>query len=275
MPVALLLAWCAAGGFDIRHAIIEACINWLGYDFAWDIIQRRVLFGSYLASLAGPVIGPVDLLSVLMAMHLAPRRWSWWQWALVVVWLGLHPWMSLELARLLPPRVCVYLGMYSTPLRRVAFVGNLVGLTLVGMAMLSFLMRRMAGPFLAREGLARSLWRFAPLAYLALGSLTAFAMWWYEKLVNASVVTPMSPEAWLVLASLWHVGSGAIVIGYSLAARRAARTQSSFCEVCNYDLRGLPSGAVTCPECGKALTAHPRPATPTHPGPRSPASPAA
>ncbi len=45
------------------------------------------------------------------------------------------------------------------------------------------------------------------------------------------------------------------------AWKRWRRRKRGLCEGCGYDLRGLPSGSASCPECGRAGSARPSPAT--------------
>ncbi|CAG0978537.1 hypothetical protein PHYC_01637 [Phycisphaerales bacterium] len=247
LPVAAFLAFCALGGFDLRHEIIRVCYERFGYDWVFDVILRNVLFGAYWSSLAGTTPGPITLLPVLIAMHLAPRRWAWWQWAIVPTWLLLNPYLCFEIARRVPPWAARALGWSNGP--RVVYAGELVGLMLIVIVLLAVFTSRIPGPALSLRDGRRSRWRFAPLLLVASSAAFAIASWAMNRANFTG--TSFTMAHFVTLSSAWQVSVAVFTIGPALAARRRVLAEPWRCSGCAYDLRGLaPSPAPACPECG-------------------------
>lgn len=247
VAVAAALVYCAAGGFDLRHAIMQAVADRFGYRAMTDWVIYRLLVGSYLTSLNGTTCGPVTLLPMLIAMFITPRRWAWWQWGLVSLWLLLNPWLCFETATRLPLWFARSLGWSGGPPSRVVFVGELLGLELLAIGLLATLAWRISGR--AHGETPRSRWRFAPPVLFVFGALMATTMWWLNRLANTQSVIPPN-FVWYGLATMWHLGVAFLTIAPALAARRLARAQPWYCDHCGYDLRGLKDSPA-CPECGR------------------------
>lgn len=200
LPVLAALIYCAAGGYDLRHAIIEFVYTTWGEDAVWDTIIRSILFGAYWGSLLGQIPGPVTLLWVLIAMFVAPRRWAWWQWSLVSAWLVFNPYLCFRVATALPLRWAAILGWEGGRPPRVLTVGQVHGLVLVQLAALAFLAWRIAGPALRRDDGTGSRWRFAPMALWVCAAMFATLGWQLNRTGNAGGVT-FGGTGWLTMAS--------------------------------------------------------------------------
>lgn len=248
LPVAGWLAYCALGGFDLRLAIMAACYHRLGEDFVWTVIISDLLFGSYSMSLFGVLCGPPTLLWVLIAMHLSPRRWSWWQWSTVSAWLVVNPWLCLQAARLIPFRLAGWFGWIPpVGLRRVVAVGQVYAVVMAQLLLLGVLAWVILRPL--RDLEQRSCWRWAPMWLVAFGSALGTFQWWVDwPSTQANLTLPWG--AWVSMGIVWHTIAGALLIGGAIAARHGVARESWHCRNCAYDLRGLGPRAPQCPECG-------------------------
>lgn len=215
LPVLAGLVYCAAGGFDLRFFIMQA---W--YDaFGWMALVRFVVgLTPYGYTLLEPICGPLMMLYVLPAMHLLPRRWAWWEVAVILGFL------------LIAPKVW-WLGV-------IAMKGSLSWLPIMlaqkEMAVLLVVFAFLVG------WMMRSVW--VGVAVVALGAVGCFA----SGVLIGGVVAP-NPVVRGVGLAAWHGVLAGVLIGYAVQTRR--RVRPGACRGCGYDLGGLAAGVV-CPECG-------------------------
>lgn len=248
LPIAIALAYCAAGGLDLRHALLELLYNAQGERFVFHVIIRRVLFASYWASLVGVVCGPITLLSVLIAMHLAPRQWKWWAWAGIPAWLLLNPWLCLQIATMCDPHIPSAVSFLASRSRPVQFVGDALWVVMLQLAALALFVRAVVSS--AGKDAPRTTWRFVPLVLFGIG--TALAM--LAALSDRQPAPWFTFEGHVALGVLWHSSVAFSLIGAAIHARRAVTAQHWRCVGCGYDLRGLSSREsrdTICPECGQ------------------------
>jgi hypothetical protein len=232
LPAAGFLAWCAAGGFDLRLALLRLIAALAGWSGLVTFVTEW-LPAFHFACLA-PVPGPITLCTMLLALHVSrrPRRW-WTGWVLAAA-LAPFPlawWYVLGKAA----RASVYLPGDAMPD---------VAAWAVGLAWLSavawWLTRRrrvvlwVAGVTAAAEVVERLL--TAPATF---GTI---AEWMPESLRGAW------PTAGPFLVPvLWNAALLVLLLRWAARERRESPTGHA-CAGCGYDLRGLEAGA--CPECG-------------------------
>ena len=87
--IAVALGVSLATDYDLRFkflALVNFCFGWGGLNW----VVSHWLTAQYL-SLFGPQFGPLGLMSLLVAMHVAPDRQSWWRWTLAAAWALLCP----------------------------------------------------------------------------------------------------------------------------------------------------------------------------------------
>lgn len=248
MPVAGWLAYCALGGFDLRLMVMAVCWRQFGEDFVWRVIISDLLFGSYAMAMTGVMCGPLTLIWVLVAMHLSPRRWAWWQWSAISIWLLLNPWLCLQIARLIPVRWAGWFGWIPpTGLRRVVAVGQVYAVVMAQLLVLGVIAWLVLQPLRSLE--FRSRWRWAPAWLVGFGMILGTFQWWADW-PSTQVSVPLPWAAWIFMGILWHSASAVLLIGGAIAARRGVAHESWRCLNCGYDLRGLELRPPRCPECG-------------------------
>lgn len=242
------LVYCAMGGFDLRHAILEFCYHRFGGDAVWEVILNHILFGAYLGSMVGIIAGPITLIPVLIAMHFSPRRWAWWQWWCVGLWLIFNPWLCLQMARLVRPGWAVWAGWVRPQgITRVVYNGEVLGVVVAQLVALTALAWIIVRPL--HTGEQRSRWRWSPAWMLALGLLIGTFLWWADLSMNLGTFL-LPPSVWYVSAAVWHAGFALLLICGAVVARRRAAAEMWRCGTCGYDRRGLAPAAAVCPECG-------------------------
>lgn len=232
LPVAAALAYCFFGGYDLRLAIMSIWSDALGWRSMWN----TTLWGLwvYSASRFGVVVGPVTLISVLVAMFLSPRRWAWWSWWVVAAWLIVNPWVYGEACRNMPRGPAAYLGWGPRG------APDLFGLTLLQLGIFCMFARRVAR-------------KRAALTLLVAGAVLGITLSWSDWRFNSGRGVGLPHWVYLTLGSSWHLIVAAVLIGATTRDRRRSLADVWLCESCGYDLRGLKKAAgaaVRCPECG-------------------------
>lgn len=230
LPIAAALAFCFLGGYDLRTAIMR----WWYDRFGWDSMLRLISPGlrAYWWSLAGVVVGPVTLMPVLLAMYLSPRRWAWWAWLLVVVWLLVNPALWWATCQYLPRNIAGHLGWSrrGSP--------EILPVTLAQLAIFAAFAWRLAG-------------RRSALILLGAGTIAGAIAWsadWWE---NTGHRPGLPFSAYVTLGILWHATVFIVLVSSATWTRRRAAAETWLCESCGYDLRGLSTSATNCPECGR------------------------
>jgi hypothetical protein len=230
--VAAALAWACASGIDLRFLIQK----WINDHLGWqaDFWLVSVWLPGQNFGLLDPIVGPVTLVYVLIAMHLHPRRFGWWWYAALTAWAVVRPSMlfivsASHLAR----------GLGSWWSGAVAAGTWVSGWDLPVCALL--LLCADAALLLA---LTRS--RMVGAAALTIAGGWWSAGWLATKLSGSFDNWGIGlPWVWI-----WHGGLGAAVFWWAVRGRRMAR-EAWECAACGYDLRGLSCGA--CPECGAPI----------------------
>jgi hypothetical protein len=201
-------------GVDLRDEIYRAVYEWLGLDAVFTLLLSRHL-PQYLA-LGWPIVGPVCLIYILPALHIAPGRRPWWIWLGTTVSAGVLPflWYSLVRGRFsgtFPP----WLGGDWLGFAAVVDLGAAAGLGLVTRSLL------------------------VP----AVTGIASVACCW---IASSSWATPG-----IVLGSTWgwHAAIAGAMLTWAIR-KRMQRTPAWSCKECGYDCRGVV--ASVCPECGTA-----------------------
>lgn len=244
LPGAVALAYCAAGGFDLRLAVMGLVQE----RFGWGAVEWLIYPGlwAYQPSLTGVVCGPVTLIAVVLALHLSPRAWGRWAWLAVGVWLAVNPWVCWEAQRLLPRAMAVCVGW--TP--RGAGVELAVTVAQLG-AFCVFAWWVLRLPY--GGGVRAGRWAGA---LFAVGVTAATVAWVSDRVVNmTSGAGGLSRAGYVALGVGWHAAVFVVMVGGAVVNRRRAVGEGWRCEGCGYDLRGLGVGApgaaaAVCPECG-------------------------
>jgi hypothetical protein len=233
LPVATGLFYCFCGGFDLRMELMRWWYERYGFDSLWNVTTYGLWMYSW--ALYGSVVGPVTLMPVLVAMHVSPRRWAWWVWAAVVVWLLVNPAVWWTVNRGMPPQWAWYLG------RRGGM--DVLGVTVAQLGAFAVFASRVVG------------WRAAALLF-SVGTVTGAASWFADWWTNNGHGPGLAYWGYVALGIVWHITTAVVLIGKALQGRRLAAEELWRCEGCGYDLRGLAAegGSGLCPECGREST---------------------
>ncbi len=211
--VLVLLAGATAAGFDVRYALLSAIDSVLGIDAVMRFVT--LWLPAHFFALSDTLPGPLTLLYLLPALHIAPGRRPWWLWTSLIVaaialpvlrWLAL-PWVM----------------RYGAPSYHIAFLELAVVIDVLLIGGLYLLTR-------SRMVLAVS------LVATALGCVAE----------GASLSIPYVPVAF---GWIWHAVLAATLLTWAIKARHY-RLPAHLCVSCGYDLTGV--AAPVCPECGQA-----------------------
>ncbi|MBU6413801.1 MAG: hypothetical protein KGS45_10020 [Planctomycetes bacterium] len=247
LPVVAFLLYCLVGGYDLRYALFALIERFWGMEVIYRVVISQLLFGAYWPSLTGILVSPVTLLWLLIVMFLLPRRWAWWQWALICVWMLTNAPLVFYLARWLWQYVPASRALMTTFGRipmHTSEAPSLVLLQHIVLCVVLWIMLTTRRPHIPRIA------RIAPLTLFTLGVLVGSLQYWLNLTrIQATLKTPV--EIWVMIGILWHTTCATLGIWAAIAVRHAART-SRHCAHCGYDIHGL--SAPTCPECGNTIS---------------------
>jgi hypothetical protein len=246
LPVVAFLLYCLVGGYDLRYALFALIERFWGIDAVFNTVIRQLLFGAYWPSLTGILVSPITLLWILIVMFLVPRRWAWWQWVLICLWMLTNPPLMLYLARWGSTLPAALRDLLLIPVRAAMHAPEAPLLIVIQHTAFCWLLWRMLR--ISHAHLPRMA-TIAPLTIFILGLMLGTLQHWLNLSTTQTTFT-ISINAWIAIGILWHTTCAALGIWAAIAVRPAART-SHHCAHCGYDIHGL--AAPTCPECGNAI----------------------
>lgn len=247
LPIVAGLLFCLVGGYDLRYSLFALIERIWGIDAVFNTIIRQLLFGAYWPSLTGILVSPVTLLWFLIVMFLLPRRWAWWHWLLITLWMLTNPPIVLYLARwgsTLPAALRDLLLLPVTAARHTSEAPLLIVLQHILFCLLLWRVLHVRHAHLPRLVTA------TPLTILIIGLVLGTAQHWLN-LSSTQTRFTISTNSWIALGILWHTTCATLGVWAAAAARHAVRT-SHHCPHCGYDIHGL--AAPYCPECGHAIS---------------------
>jgi hypothetical protein len=214
--ILVALIYAAASGFDLREELFRAVYECFDIAAVYNVLLWWIIPHGF--ALWQPVFGPLCLLYVLPALHVAPGLRPWWAWGTVVV-----------TAVMVPP---LWYWLFAASHFRGTFPPWVFGGDWMGFAAL------------VNIGAVAGLWlatRSWPVAAVACGASVA-GCWiaggpWASDSVSSSV------------SCSWHGIMAATLLAWAIRAR-LRREPAGLCSACGYDLAGL--AAPVCPECGAA-----------------------
>lgn len=236
LPGAFALAWVFFTGFDLRFVLLKWTNDTLGSGaMAWFI---GVVLATHYSALREPVLGPVTLCSVLVALHFHPRPMKRWRCGLIA-WALLRPVLWFELVYWGRHLGAWWAGAPFAGLWADGWGTAIVTCFLAAAdAMLLWLLTRSA--FVTAPALAAGLGYACGVT--ALHKLGQFH--WITELLHP-----------LAMQAVWHGGVGAALLWWAIRAHRDVREPYQ-CQPCGYDLRGI-ADSQSCPECGAARVPSP------------------
>jgi hypothetical protein len=212
----VILAGVAVSGYDLVYQIQRFVADRFGIEGLYWLMN---VHSYYYLSLYWPIFGPLSLLYVLAALHVAPRRRAAWPSLLLTAWAIVRP---LAAHWVLGIWKLVFVGGPGTTpgewLRTHATLDVLTAFFLY----VCTRSRGVTGAFVALSVLA---WAAQPPSPFGL-----------------SVIA---------VAAGWHVLMAVVLFAWAIQQRQRVFPEGA-CQSCGYDLCGILTvgGAARCPECG-------------------------